>query len=177
MRSWNCTSDQLELKNSLTLPSPALVSTMMLLLNRHLTHYKWYFVSFTTHAGAWFVCDKCNWLRGCVRKKKKADRWWVLRFLLCAPLIVSGRCLNQAKSHLQSTRYQSFILIKMRFPVTVNIGAAATAKIIFPSSKYVEKISGSTCWSKQATRSLEILEFTSFRNGCDWKALKIIFNR
>lgn len=40
-------------------------STMMLLLNRHLTQYKWYFVSFSAHGGVWFVCDKCNWLCGC----------------------------------------------------------------------------------------------------------------
>lgn len=56
--SWNCTSHQLEMKFFWA-------STIMLLLNRHLTYYKWYFLSFSTHGGMWFVCDNCNWLRGC----------------------------------------------------------------------------------------------------------------
>lgn len=81
MRSRNCTSDQLELVKFSH--SPTLVSTMMLLLNRHLTHYKWYFVSFTTHAGAWFVCDKCNWLRGCLLRYWESDFFCVLILSPC----------------------------------------------------------------------------------------------
>jgi hypothetical protein len=66
--SWNCTSNHtwnFSYKFLSTL-SISPFSTMMLLLNRHLTRYKWYFcVILLTHGGMWFVCDKCNWLRGC----------------------------------------------------------------------------------------------------------------
>lgn len=73
--------------------------TMMLLLNRHLTRYKWYFVSFTTHGGMWFVCDKCNWLCGCFLHIWRAIKgywkcWIFMERSLCAEAILSHRLLS-----------------------------------------------------------------------------------
>lgn len=53
-------------------------STSTMLLNRHLTRYKWYFcVILHTHGGMWFVCDKCNWLRGCFLLLRRAIKgYW-----------------------------------------------------------------------------------------------------
>lgn len=55
----------------------------------------------------------------------------------CVRNLSSRDALIRQWDLLQSGRYQSFILIIMKFAVTVNIGAATATKTIFPSSKYV----------------------------------------